>query len=143
MITVKNLLETKGTDICSVAPGSSVYDALKIMAEKHIGAVLVVENDKLLGVFSERDYARKIILHGHSSIESKIQDFMTKEVISVTPEKNIFECMTLFSNKHIRHLPVVENEKVIGIISIGDVVNSIISKQEKVIQDLEKYIYGG
>jgi len=143
MITVKSLLENKGYDFWNVSPDATVYEALQKMAEKEIGAVLVMKNEKLLGIFSERDYARKLVLKNHFSKDSIVQNFMTSNVFCVKPETEIIECMQLMTEKHIRHLPVKENEKIIGIITIGDVVNEIINGQNSTIKDLESYIYGG
>lgn len=115
----------------------------KKMAEKDIGAVLVIEDGKLVGMFTERDYARKIVLHGYTSKVAKVGDFMTKSVIHVTPETSINDCMALMTNKRIRHLPVIKFDVIVGVISIGDVVNSVIQQQDTTIKDLENYIYGG
>lgn len=143
MMTVKNILERKGYEIFSVKPDQTVYDALKVLSEKDIGAVLVMENDKLAGIFTERDYARKIILKGFFSKESNVREIMTKDLFVVSPDTDIFECMQLMTDKHIRHLPVIENNKVIGIVSIGDIVNAVINSQSTIIKDLESYIAGG
>ena len=143
MTTVKSLLENKGYDFWNVSPDATVYEALQKMAEKEIGAVLVIKDEKLLGIFSERDYARKLVLKNYSSKESIVKNFMTTNVFCVKPDTEIIECMHLMTEKHIRHLPVVENEKIIGIITIGDVVNEIINGQNSIIKDLESYIYSG
>ena len=113
------------------------------MAEKDVGAIMVIDNSKLLGIFSERDYARNVVLHGFASKNSKVGDFMTKEIIYVHPHTSIYDCMALMTSKHIRHLPVLEDDKIEGVISIGDVVNYIIHQQNVTIKDLENYIYGG
>ena len=143
MTTVKNLLDYKGNTCWSVSPETTVFEALQIMAKKEIGAVIVTKDDVLVGIFSERDYARKLILKNHFSKESLVGDFMTKDVVFVNTETGILECMKLMTEKHIRHLPVLENGKLSGIITIGDVVNEIIIRQKNKIDDLENYIFGG
>lgn len=143
MDKVRDILNRKGCEYFHVHPDSFIYDALQTMADKDIGAVMVIENDNLVGMFTERDYARKIALHGLTSKSTKVGDFMTKTVLSVEPGTSINECMELMTLKHIRHLPVTEGNKIIGIISIGDVVNYIIQQQDTTIRDLENYIYGG
>lgn len=142
MTTVKSVLHTKGNNIYSIAPEATVFDALKIMAEKNIGALLVMQKEKVVGIFSERDYARKIVLKGESSHTTAVQDVMTSGVLSVHSEQSIDECMALMTNKHVRHLPVLENGNLIGLISIGDVVKAIISEHEYTIKQLENYITG-
>ncbi|MFI5220825.1 MAG: CBS domain-containing protein [Bacteroidia bacterium] len=143
MLTVKSILQKKGNAVFSVKPDQTVYDALKILAEKQIGAVLVMEGEELCGIFSERDYARKVILKGLFSKDALVQDVMTKDVISVTSNANVLDCMTLMSEKHIRHLPVIENNKILGMITIGDTVNTVIHSQRETIESLENYIKGG
>lgn len=142
MRTVKQILETKGNDVWSVAPDTHVFTALELMAEKNVGALLVVQNGAVAGIFSERDYARKVALEGKSSREIPVSEIMTREVITVTPEDRVEECMTLMTAHHIRHLPVLDGGQLAGIISIGDVVNAIISEQEFLIDQLEGYIKG-
>ncbi|MGH2568487.1 MAG: CBS domain-containing protein, partial [Bacteroidota bacterium] len=142
MLTVHHLLQMKGTDIWSVTPNTTVFDALKLMAERNIGALMVVEGGQLRGIFSERDYARKVILHGKSSREIPVSEIMTPRVFTVHTHHTIEECMTLMTAKHIRHLPVVEENRVLGLISIGDVVKAVISEQEDLIKQLENYITG-
>ena len=142
MITVRHILEGKGGQIWSVSPDTTVYDALKLMAEKNLGAVLVLSGNKLMGIFSERDYARKIILKGKSSRETAVEEIMTPDVVTVEARNSIEECMGLMTNKRIRHLPVIENEKIVGVVSIGDIVKAIISEQEYTIKQLENYITG-
>jgi len=142
METVRHLLQVKGNQVWSIQPGASVYEALERMAERDIGALLVMEGDSLEGIFSERDYARKIALHGKSSAETPVSDVMTPEVLCIGPDHRIENCMALMTEKHIRHLPVLEEGKVVGVISIGDVVKEVIAEQEFVIEQLENYITG-
>ena len=140
--TVKQILSEKGHEVWSTSPNTTVFDALKSMSDKSIGALVVLDNLKVVGVFSERDYARKVILEGKSSKELPVKEIMTRRVVCVKPENTTDECMALMTDKHIRHLPVVEGDKLVGIISIGDVVKAIISQQELVIEQLENYITG-
>ena len=142
MTTVAHILKTKGSAVSSVNPNIRVREALRIMAEKNIGAIVVMENEKLVGIFSERDYARKIILKDKSSKTTPISEIMTEELITVTPDTNIDDCMVIMTEKHIRHLPVLEGEKLVGVISIGDLVKFIIEDQKIRIQNLESYISG-
>jgi CBS domain-containing protein len=142
MTTVRTVFKAKGFDVWSIVPTTTVFDALKVMAEKNIGAILVMEEKNLKGIFSERDYARKIILRGESSQHTTVKDVMTSVVVFVRPEQSIEECMALMTEKHVRHLPVLDQEKVVGIISIGDVVKAIISEHEYTIKQLENYITG-
>ncbi len=142
MYTVRQILKSKGHQIWSISPAASVYEALQLMAARDIGALVVVEADRLVGIFSERDYARKVILHGKSSRETRVEEIMTSRVAVVGPERTTEECMALMTDKHIRHLPVMEGERLIGLISIGDVVKAVISNQEFVITQLENYITG-
>jgi CBS domain-containing protein len=125
-----------------MAPDAMVYDALKLMAEKNIGAVLVMDANRIVGILSERDYARKVILHGKSSKDTPVQEIMTQRVVYVRPEQTAEECMALMTDKRVRHLPVLEDDQVVGVISIGDVVKNIISEQEFIIEQLERYISG-
>jgi len=143
MITVRQLLRGKGHDVWHIAPDALVYDALKLMADKEVGALLVLEGADLMGIISERDYARKVILKDKSSMDTPVREIMTQSVITVSPEQTIRECMGLMTDKHIRHLPVLENDQLIGVVSIGDVVKAIISQQEFMIEQLERYIEGG
>lgn len=142
MVTVNQCLQNKGRAIWSIGPNLSVYDALQMMAEKDIGALLVVEDDRLAGIFSERDYARKVILQGKSSKETSVREIMTSRVVCVRPEQTIEDCMALMTDKRVRHLPVLENDRLVGMISIGDVVKTIIAEQQFVIEQLENYITG-
>ena len=137
---VSNILEVKGNKVYSVTGQVSVYEAIKEMSEKNIGAILVMEGEKLTGILSERDYARKIVLKGKLSRETLVKDIMTENVLTVTTEDTIEKCMGIMTEKHIRHLPVVENDKVLGMISIGDVVNGIIETQKETIAHLQNYI---
>lgn len=143
MTYVNQLLRSKGSETWTVTPETTVFDALALMAEKEIGAVLVVESDQLYGIFSERDYARKVVLKGRSSRETTVGDIMTQQVFFVRPNSDVEECMVLMSEKHIRHLPVLSDDgKLVGIISIGDVVKAIIADHEVLINHLEGYITG-
>jgi len=142
MVTVRQILKNKNSQIWSTQPEATVYSALQLMAEKGIGALLVLADGKLVGIFSERDYARKVILHGKSSVETPVSEIMTPDVITVKLDQTIGECMTLMTEKRFRHLPVVEGDRVVGVISIGDVVKAIISDQEFMIKQLEIYISG-
>ena len=141
MKTVKQLLQGKTKALCTVSPGTPVFEALKQMAEKDIGALLVVENGKLAGILSERDYARKVILHGKSSHDTPVREIMTERVVYVQPKNTVEECMALMTDKRIRHLPVLENDKRIGVLSIGDLVKETISEQQFMIKQLESYIH--
>jgi len=142
MKSVAQLLKVKGTIVHSVRPSAPVLECLKLFADQGIGAVLVTEGDKLVGIFTERDYARKVALHGKSSKDLNVQDIMTTDVLWVGPERTNEECMALMTEKRVRHLPVLEGGKVIGIISIGDLVKDIIAEQQFVIGHLERYIMG-
>jgi len=142
MITIRELLKTKPTDVWSVAPDATVYDALDAMAKKDIGALPVVEGGHVVGIFSERDYARKVILKGRSSKEMRIDELMSSPVLYVRPEQTVEDCMALMTEKRVRHLPVLENDKLIGVITIGDIVKQIIVQQEYTIEQLENYIKG-
>jgi len=142
MYTVKDILETKGYSVITVDPEATVYDALKKMAGNNVGAVLVVKDNKVQGIFSERDYARKIVLMGKTSRDSKVGDMMTDRVYAVKLVTTVTECMKLMTDQRVRHLPVVENEKLLGLVSIGDVVNKTIQAQNNTINQLEDYIIG-
>lgn len=141
MKTVSQLLQGKGSSVWSVTPDSSVYDALKLMAEKNVGALLVMSDGKLRGILSERDYARKVILVGKSSHDLAVSEIMSDKVVCVGPAQKVDECMALMSNKRIRHLPVLEAGKVIGLLSIGDLVKEVIADQQMTIRQLESYIH--
>ncbi len=141
MISVKKLLDGKQMNrVLSLSPDAMVIDALDLMAKENIGAVMVVEDEKLVGIFSERDYARKGIIMGRKAKTTPVTEVMTGNVYTVTPDMNMEDCMQLFSDKHIRHLPVMHGSKVIGMLSIGDIVNAIMMEQKEHIQFLEKYI---
>lgn len=142
MTTVLSVLNVKGQDIYTIAPQAMLIDALKLMADKNVGALLVMEKNTVAGIISERDYARKVILKGESSLTTAVKDVMTSVVVSVRPEQSIDECMTLMTSKHVRHLPVIDDEKLVGMISIGDVVKAIINEHEYTIKQLENYITG-
>jgi len=143
MNNVAEIIKLKGNEVFTISPNITVFDALKILAEKNIGALVVTKNEKIVGIFSERDYARKIILKGKSSIVTTVNELMTNDVLYVSPADSIDDCIDLMSKKHIRHLPVIENEELIAVISIGDVVKHIIKHQKFKIRELEKYIKGG
>ena len=142
MSTVKQLLDEKGHHVYSIHPQAFVIEALKVMADKNVGGLVVVEGDKLVGIFSERDYARKVALKDKLSKDTRLSEVMTKDVYCVNPDTTIEECMALMNERYIRHLPVVENEKLVGIVTIRDIVHKIISTQKFTIRELEKYIYG-
>jgi len=142
MYTVRDVLREKGAQVHTTTPDTTVYEALKVMAEKNLGALVVFEKGEMVGIISERDYARKMILKGKHSQDTPVAEIMTTRVTTVTPDQNLEICMELISDKHVRHLPVIEEERVVGIISIGDIVKGIISHKESVIEQLEKYIKG-
>lgn len=141
MKSVKQLLDDKGKQIYSIAPDARVIDALQLMAEKDVGALVVTEGGRLAGIISERDYARKVILHGKSSHDIQVREIMTSKVITVHPGQTVEECMALMTAKRIRHLPVTEGERLVGLLSIGDLVKEVIAEQEATIKQLESYIH--
>jgi CBS domain-containing protein len=141
MKTLKQLLEAKGRNVYSITPDARVFDALKLMADKSVGALIVMEGDRLAGIISERDYARKVILHGKSSHDLQVREIMTSRVITVHPGQTVEECMALMTEKRIRHLPVTEGERLIGVLSIGDLVKEVIAEQRQTIEQLESYIH--
>jgi CBS domain-containing protein len=141
MKTLKQLLEAKGREVYSIAPDARVFDALKLMADKSVGALMVMEGGRIAGILSERDYARKVILHGKSSHDIQVRDIMTSKIITVHPGQTVAECMALMTEKRIRHLPVTEGERLIGVLSIGDLVKEVIAEQQQTIEQLESYIH--
>ena len=141
MKTIKEILQAKSHKLLSISPDASVFDALKLMAEKEVGALVVLDGERLAGIFSERDYARKVILHGKSSKDTAVREIMTHKVICVRPEQSVEDCMALMTDMRVRHLPVLQEKKVIGVISICDVVKEVISEQKFVIEQLEHYIH--
>ncbi len=143
MKTVREILAGKGSIIWSITPDATVFEALQTMAENDVGALIVLDGETVTGVLSERDYARKVILHGRSSKELRVKEIMSSKVYFVKPEQNIEDCMALFTNKRVRHLPVLDKDKLRGIISIGDVVKAVIAEHEFTIKHLENYITGG
>lgn len=142
MKTVREILQVKGGNCWSIAPTESVFEAMKLMAEKEIGALLVTEGDKLVGIISERDYARKVILQGRSSKTTQVREIMTARVVYADLHQGVEECMAVMTDKRIRHLPVMDKGRLCGIISIGDLVKSIIAEQKFIIEQLERYISG-
>jgi CBS domain-containing protein len=142
MISVRDILKAKDSKIQSISPKATVYEALEKMSEKEIGALVVMENNKVVGIISERDYARKIILQGKSSKETLVKEVMSSKLFSVTPDASVEEAMVLMTGKHVRHLPVFEKNNFVGIISIGDVVKLVISNKDFLINQLSDYIAG-
>lgn len=140
--TVGQLLQAKGTQVWTVNPRATVYQALELMAEKEIGAVVVVDNDRVVGMFSERDYARKCVLKGKLSRTTSVGELMSREVVCINPQESVENCMSLMTAKRSRHLPVLDNGRLVGLISIGDVVKAIITGHEFTIEQLERYITG-
>lgn len=141
MISVRQLMQQKDDQSTyAISPNASVYDALQMMAKANVGAVMVVENNKMVGIFTERDYARKIILKGKTSLETPLREIMTTETITVHPDQTIDECMSLMTKWHIRHLPVMEEGHLIGMVSMRDIVEAIIKAKDNTIESLEKYI---
>lgn len=143
MKTVQDLLGTKGRDVWTVGPDATVREALSLMAEKDVGALVVTRDHRIVGVISERDYARKVIIHGQSSLETLVGDVMAREPRCVKPDQTIADCMALMTDRHIRHLPVLDGDRLSGVLSIGDLVKSIIGTQKSKIEELEGLIYGG
>jgi CBS domain-containing protein len=143
MMTVRDVIEAKGHHVWSVGPDTTVYETLRLMAEKEIGAVLVMDHGTTVGIFSERDYARQVILKGRASKDTPTREVMTARVVYVRPEQTVEDCMALMTDKRVRHLPVLEGESLSGILSIGDVVKAVISDKEFIIHQLEQYIASG
>jgi CBS domain-containing protein len=142
MNTIGQLLESKGKDIWSIVPNATVFEALRIMAQNNVGALLVIDKGKLVGIFSERDYARKVILEGKSSKDTAVGELMTKDVYYIDPKNTLHESMAVMTARHIRHMPVLDKDRLAGMVTLGDVVKQIIAEQEFTIRELEKYISG-
>jgi CBS domain-containing protein len=143
MKTVRDVLDGKGRQVWSVTPETTVYDTLRLMAEKQIGSVLVLQSERPVGIFTERDYARQVVLKGKASKDTPTRDVMTGRVVYVRPEQTVENCMALMTDKRIRHLPVLEDDHLAGIVSIGDIVKAVISEKEFIIEQLENYIASG
>ena len=141
-VNIGTLLHHKGPSVWTISPNATVFEAIQLLAEKNIGALPVVENDKLIGVFSERDYTRKVALEGKTSQKTLVREIISTNVITATPENTIEDCMKLMTGKRIRHLPILENGKMVGFVSIGDMVNWIISAQNATIDQMESYLAG-
>ena len=142
MKTVRRLLQDKGSQVWHTSPQGSVYSALQLMAEKNVGALVVMAEEKPVGIFSERDYARKVVLKGRASSETPVSEVMTRDLLTAAPDQTVAECMVLMSEKHVRHLPVMDQERLVGIVSIGDVVKEVIAEQSATIGYLQDYITG-
>ena len=142
MKLVQHLLDTKGRHVIAIGPGASVFDAIKLMAEKGIGSLVVMEDEKMHGIITERDYARKVIIKGRSSETTRVAEIMTTEVVTASSSQTVKECMEVMTERRLRHLPVIEDNRVIGLISIGDLVQAIIADQQAEIEQLESYISG-
>jgi len=140
MLTVKQLLDRKGSQIYSIGPEEPVFEAIQLMADKYIGALLVMRGAELVGIVSERDYARKVILLGRSSAETPVWQIMSSPVTTVSPEHTLAECMQIVTDRRVRHLPVVQNGRVLGVVSIGDLVKAVMEEQQQQIEQLERYI---
>ena len=142
MASIRQLLATKGHEVWSTSPEATVFDALTLMADKNIGALLVLNDGQIDGIVSERDYARKVALLGKASVNTPVSEIMTEDVVTVDPQMRVKDALSLMTERHIRHLPVVEEAKIVGFVSIGDLVKSIIAEQELFISQLEQYISG-
>lgn len=140
MRQVRHLLQSKGSDVYAIAPEAPVLDAIRQMAERRVGALVVMKGDALSGIVSERDYARKVILQGRSSAQTAVADIMSGEPLTISPETDVFDCMRLCTERRVRHLPVVEDGRVVGVISIGDLVKAVIDAQAEQIEQLQRYI---
>jgi signal-transduction protein with cAMP-binding, CBS, and nucleotidyltransferase domain len=141
--TIKQVLQHKGAAVWSIGPAATVYDAIKVMAERGIGALIITDaNQRLVGILSERDYARHVILQGRSSRNTTVGEIMTHKVFYVSPEETVEECMAIMTHQHIRHLPVLENNSILGVVSIGDIVKAVIEDKKMLIRSLERYIVG-
>ncbi|OGC01055.1 hypothetical protein A2V82_00550 [candidate division KSB1 bacterium RBG_16_48_16] len=143
MKSVREILEAKGRQVWFIGPESTVYEALRLMDKADVGALVVIEKEQVVGIISERDYARKVVLKGKSSKDTPVREVMTPKVVYVRPDETSEDCMALMSDKHVRHLPVIENEELVGVISIGDVVKATIADKEFIIEQLTNYISGG
>jgi CBS domain-containing protein len=141
MMSVRQLLDRKGRELFSIAPEAAVLEAIRIMADRHVGALLVMEGDAVSGIVSERDYARKVILMGRSSADTPVRDIMSAPVVTVQPETTVEKCMQLMTERRVRHLPVTEAGRVVGMVSIGDLVKAVIAEQQQQIEQLESYIH--
>ena len=141
MISVRQLLDRKGREVFSIDPGAAVLDAVRMMADRHVGALLVMQGDNLTGIISERDYARKVILLGRSSADTPVRDIMSAPVLTVQPETTVEKCMQIMTEQRVRHLPVAEGGRIVGMVSIGDLVKAVIVEQQQQIEQLESYIH--
>lgn len=139
----RTLLDHKGRDMWTIAPDATVYDAIQLMTDRNVGALPVLDADRLVGIISERDYMSKVMLKGKSSKDTPVREIMTRDAVTVRPDQNVSECMRIITEHRIRHLPVVDGDKLVGIVSIGDLVKWIIATQRTTIEQLEKYIVGG
>ena len=142
MTMLSQLLQSKGREVYSIAPGASVLDAVRLMAERHIGALLVIEEGRLEGIVSERDYARKVVLNGRASTTTAVREIMSAPVVTIGPDQTVDDAMRLMTSRRIRHLPVVQGRDLLGVVSIGDLVKSVIEEQRHTIEDLRSYIQG-
>ena len=142
MRSVKDILQEKGTQVYAISPDAKVYEALQLMADKNVGALMVMEGNRAVGLISERDYARKIVLKGKFSKDVPVHEIMTADIVRIGPDRDVEYCMELMTDNRVRHLPVFENNRLIGIISIGDIVKAIIEHKEEIIEQLENYIKG-
>lgn len=140
-MNVRQLLDRKGREVFSIAPDAAVLEAIRMMAERHVGALLVMQSEKLAGIVSERDYARKVILMGRSSADTPVRDIMTTSVLTVPPEATVEKCMQMMTEHRVRHLPVAEQGRIVGMVSIGDLVKAVIAQQQRQIEQLETYIH--
>jgi len=142
MKSVAAILNSKGSDVWSVASKDTIFNAVQLMADKDIGSLIVMDGDKLVGIVTERDYARKVILEGKSSKDSAVDEVMTTRMLCVTPDRTVDECMALMTDKRVRHLPVLDDKRVVGVVSIGDLVKAVINEQQVIIEQLQDYIHG-
>lgn len=142
MKSVAAILNSKGSDVWSVASKDTIFNAVQLMADKDIGSLIVMDGDKLVGIVTERDYARKVILEGKSSKDSAVDEVMTTRMLCVSPDRTVDECMALMTDKRVRHLPVLDDKRVVGVVSIGDLVKAVINEQQVIIEQLQDYIHG-